>query len=617
MKQIDEIYQYILKKELRQSANGERQEELGVTATEIEEYFHIVRNNASTMLNRLTAEKKLIKLPGRPVRFITFQKGLLLEKETAGQPDETAEKSLQGEDPFGRLIGWQGSLSSCIIQAKAAMIYPPNGLHTLIFGKSGVGKSLFAHTMYQYAKWMRSKREEEFPFIAFNCADYYNNSQLLYAHLFGHVKGAFTGAGDTKPGLVEAANGGILFLDEVHRLPPNGQEMLFTLIDKGEFFRLGESEKPRKSNVLIIAATTEEPSKTLLATFLRRISVMISLPSIGQRGEEERMELIRYLFDGEAKKTGLSITVSDEVMRKLLRYPCPGNVGQLKSDICQICSKAFLQKEREETSLDIQAACLPQHIQTYAGEQAGSGKREEAPGKKQIILVICSSGAGSGRIFLEAVKKLLAEYDVDMEAAVLPYQDVVRKSPAYEKLVSQYTIIAGIGNMTLDWELPYFDMAEVLSNRKDNALKTFLSSYGEKKGDEFEQAYKLLEETTLAVNPKQAIKHIRTFMERSCSSLEGIQKNAVIKCAAHIGYMLERLLTRQYIRHDYKEQLMEEYGDLIVRLRENASVFNEIYHIEITDDELCFLADLMVKLEMCKGGEEDGKMSRSGIDTWL
>ena len=106
-------------------------------------------------------------------------------------------------------------------------------------------------------------------------------------------------------------------------------------------------------------------------------------------------------------------------------------------------------------------------------------------------------------------------------------------------------------------------------------------------------------------------------MERSCSSLEGIQKNAVIKCAAHIGYMLERLLTRQYIRHDYKEQLMEEYGDLIVRLRENASVFNEIYHIEITDDELCFLADLMVKLEMCKGGEEDGKMSRSGIDTWL
>ena len=64
MKQIDEIYQYILKKELRQSANGERQEELGVTATEIEEYFHIVRNNASTMLNRLTAEKKLVQITG-------------------------------------------------------------------------------------------------------------------------------------------------------------------------------------------------------------------------------------------------------------------------------------------------------------------------------------------------------------------------------------------------------------------------------------------------------------------------------------------------------------------------------------------------------------------------
>ncbi len=120
--------------------------------------------------------------------------------------------------------------------------------------------------MYEYAKI--GKEQEDFPFVSFNCADYYNNPQLLLSQLFGHVKGSFTGADTDKLGLVDSANGGILFLDEIHRLPPDGQEMLFFLMDRGgEYYRLGEASVSRKSNLLIIGATTEDPKKILIENF--------------------------------------------------------------------------------------------------------------------------------------------------------------------------------------------------------------------------------------------------------------------------------------------------------------------------------------------------------------
>ena len=136
-------------------------------------------------------------------------------------------------------------------QAKAAVIYPPNGLHTLIVGQTGVGKTLLAHMMFEYGKEV-GKFANNAPFVTFNCADYYNNPQLLISHIFGHIKGAFTGADKSAPGLIEAADEGILFLDEIHRLPPEGQEMIFYFMDTGTFNRLGETKRERTANVLII-----------------------------------------------------------------------------------------------------------------------------------------------------------------------------------------------------------------------------------------------------------------------------------------------------------------------------------------------------------------------------
>ena len=144
----------------------------------------------------------------------------------------------------------------------------------------------------------------------FNCAEYAENPQLILAQLFGYKKGAFTGADRDSEGLVEKADGGVLFLDEIHRLPPDGQEMLFMLMDRGVYRRLGEPDRERKANVLIMGATTENIEETLLQTFLRRMPVVVTLPSLEERPIEERLELIEYFFRLEQKNIGMPMYIS-------------------------------------------------------------------------------------------------------------------------------------------------------------------------------------------------------------------------------------------------------------------------------------------------------------------
>ena len=93
---------------------------------------------------------------------------------------------------------------------------------------------MFAECMYHFAIDSEMLSADA-PFVSFNCADYAQNPQLLFGHIFGIKKGAYTGAAQDSPGLIAKADGGILFLDEIHRLPPEGQEMLFTFMDKGVY----------------------------------------------------------------------------------------------------------------------------------------------------------------------------------------------------------------------------------------------------------------------------------------------------------------------------------------------------------------------------------------------
>lgn len=323
----------------------------GISAGEISSRLKLQRTNVSSDLNRLFHEGKIDKIAGKPVLY----------KLKEGKC-EAGKYTWSSSDVFTNVVGAGLSLKNAVQQAKAAIIYPPKGLHTLLLGETGTGKSMFAEVMYEFAR-NEGRIKNNAPFVAFNCADYSNNPQLLMSHMFGVKKGAYTGADRNREGLVEKADGGILFLDEVHRLPPEGQEMLFYLMDKGLYRKLGESESQHRADILIIGATTENAESALLKTFTRRIPMVINLPSLKDRTLRERYDIIKSFFEDEASKIKSGIAVTSNALKALLLYDCPGNIGQLKSDIKLCCAKAFLSfMMRRDSLLYIHSEDLPNYI---------------------------------------------------------------------------------------------------------------------------------------------------------------------------------------------------------------------------------------------------------------
>ncbi|BCZ46123.1 transcriptional regulator [Clostridium gelidum] len=371
MKRIDKIYNYILNNS-KKFTKDKLLEIKGFNAQEIEESLDILKSNVCRELNVLCRNKKIVKIKNRPVCYFDrecFENILCIKlpsdlEEITDINDYINSKiniNTEEQSPFNYLIGATTSLKNSIEQAKAALLYPPNGLHTLIIGSTGVGKSLFVNIMYQYSKYIQ-KLPEDAPFIIFNCADYCNNPQLLLSHIFGHIKGAFTGAEKEKEGIVEKADGGILFLDEIHRLPPEGQEMIFYFMDTGKYNKLGETDRHRTANVLLIGATTEDPNSTLLNTFIRRIPITIAIPSFEERPIEDKLAMINYLISKEAQRVNKTIKVSSEAVKAFIGSTTYGNVGQLKSNIQLACAKGFLNCINTDKCIDINLNLLPPNI---------------------------------------------------------------------------------------------------------------------------------------------------------------------------------------------------------------------------------------------------------------
>ncbi|MEC3794032.1 sigma 54-interacting transcriptional regulator, partial [Clostridioides difficile] len=208
-------------------------------------------------------------------------------------------KLLKQETVFNSIIGYDNSLKEVIEQIKTAVLYPNGGLTIMLTGESGVGKTFLAKIIYKYSV-SSNVLEKNSPYNVLNCAQYYNNLELLSSLLFGHVKGAYTGANESRAGLIEQSDGGVLFLDEVHRLNSEGQEKLFTFMDTGTFSRIGENGVIRKARVRLIFATTESLSE-FLQTFLRRIPINIYVPNIEERGTIEKRKIVEHFIYEESK----------------------------------------------------------------------------------------------------------------------------------------------------------------------------------------------------------------------------------------------------------------------------------------------------------------------------
>jgi sigma-54 dependent transcriptional regulator, dga operon transcriptional activator len=337
-----------LERQTRQVAVAELIARGGIDAETLGDNLGYARNSVSADLNALFEEGKVIKIKQRPVLFFhraAFEDMLniriepsMLEVSTRDALDKIFAGENQDSDPFSSLIGYGQSLKKSVEKGKAAVLYPPNGLNVMLTGPSGVGKSYFAELMHAYYE---SARDVSIPFIYFNCSEYFNNPELLTSHLFGHQQGAFTGATNSKEGIIAKAEGGFLFLDEVHRLPFEGQEKLFSILDKGVYRKLGSSDKEISSKIRLVCATTENIKSALLKTFLRRIQVVIDLPRLAERSFDERLEMIIRFFQSESRKVGLPIRVGKSLLGHLLCKDFEANIGELKSAVQFICAQAY------------------------------------------------------------------------------------------------------------------------------------------------------------------------------------------------------------------------------------------------------------------------------------
>ena len=200
----------------------------------------------------------------------------------------------------------------------------------LIEGESGTGKEIVARSIH-----LRSLRREK-PFISVNCAAL--AEQLLEAELFGHVKGAFTGAVATKPGRFQLADGGTLFLDEIGDLSPKGQGDLLRVLEDSAFRMVGGSELIRV-DVRVIAATNKN-LQTAVAEgkfrddlFYRLQIVPIVMPPLRERAEDTPLLVERFFENFTAKHKRRRKRMSAEALQLCQRFPWPGNVRQLRNTI--------------------------------------------------------------------------------------------------------------------------------------------------------------------------------------------------------------------------------------------------------------------------------------------
>jgi transcriptional regulator with PAS, ATPase and Fis domain len=225
---------------------------------------------------------------------------------------------------FG-IIGNSEGLNRAI---EVAVQVAPTDLSVLITGESGVGKESFPQIIHSYSS------RKHGGYIAVNCGAIPEGT--IDSELFGHEKGSFTGAYDSRKGYFEVANGGTIFLDEVAELPLSTQVRLLRVLETGEFFRVGSS-KIIKTNVRVIAATNVDIPKAIQDgkfredLFYRLNTVPIYVPPLRERKDDIHLLFRKFAIDFAERNRMPSISLTDDARHVLLNYRWPGNIRQLKN----------------------------------------------------------------------------------------------------------------------------------------------------------------------------------------------------------------------------------------------------------------------------------------------
>jgi DNA-binding NtrC family response regulator len=303
------------------------------------------------------------------------EKGQLLRDNVA------LRSRLPGAEPFGGILTTSPRMQEVLRMVERVA---PTDSAVLILGESGTGKELVARGIHE-----RSHRAAR-PFVPIHCGAL--PREVLESELFGHEKGAFTGAVGTKPGLIELADGGTLFLDEIGEMEPESQVRLLRVLESGIFFRVGGT-RPRRVDVRLVAATNRDLAEAMKQgefrqdLYYRINTITILLPPLRERGEDVPL-LARHFVETNvaygAKRLGAGALAALEA------YPWPGNVRELLHAI----ERAVILSKSDE----IEPQDLPPDVVGIAPAPAATpGASLEAMERQHIVGTLREVGGHRGK----------------------------------------------------------------------------------------------------------------------------------------------------------------------------------------------------------------------------
>jgi transcriptional regulator with GAF, ATPase, and Fis domain len=260
------------------------------------------------------------------------------------------EQELQSIKNRYGIIGNTGALNFALLTAAQVA---NTDLTVLIQGESGVGKEVFSQIIHN----LSSRKHNSF--IAINCGAIPEGT--IDSELFGHEKGAYTSAVDSRKGYFETVNGGTIFLDEIGEMPLGTQARLLRVLETGEYIRVGSS-KVQKTNVRVIAATnrnllTEVQSGKFREDLYYRLStVPIKVPSLRERKEDAYLLFKKFCVDFAEKYRTQPVQLNEEARQVLLGYHWPGNIRELKN----IAEQVSVLSENKSIGAEVLMRFLPQ-----------------------------------------------------------------------------------------------------------------------------------------------------------------------------------------------------------------------------------------------------------------
>lgn len=354
----------------------------------------------------------------------------------------------QVKQRFG-IIGNSDGLNRAL---DVALQVAPTDISVLVTGESGSGKEIMPQVIHHYS----SRKHAEY--IAVNCGAIPEGT--IDSELFGHEKGAFTGATGERKGYFEVANGGTIFLDEVAELPLQTQVRLLRVLETGEFIKVGSS-KVQKTNVRIIAATNENMQEAIAKgkfredLFYRLSTVPIQIPPLRERKEDVHLLFRKFAADFAEKYRMPTIRLNAEAAELLTNYSWPGNIRQLKNVTEQI---SVIEKNREidsETLLkylpeNSRKGNLPMVVNEKQNQTDFSEReilykvlfdmRQDITEMKRLVLELLENGEGldmSSTEKMALINRLTPETDAAFISRSMPV--VATPTPNKYASTSEYT----------------------------------------------------------------------------------------------------------------------------------------------------------------------------------